>query len=775
MVLSDKKMFVPVFLCVTFLLAACLFYAIPQVKEHYLSSGQKSITSDIAARYGSYLASASTRLYDLAASPTVLNPGPPAAAPGPSLQVKDTGPYFSDFFLFDSSGEMAGASGNRRVLPLKTSLSDRASVDQGIPFPVMLTEISGANFPAVIVPVKYHYGQSSWWLAGSLNTQFLKELSPGYLSGTEPLAVYISDRAGNIAALTPVQDHQDLSGAVRSVLTNPGSSAVKQKVGGGMILTSTLIDETGWSVVSLRQQGSVITNFSGEILKIALVMIILSAGLLALYLYYIRIVVKPVNQFIDHLSQRFDTEGMSTLDGITTQVEAIWGNMNLAESIPIGIMVVDLDGVIKFFNREAGEITGHAPVDVIGRPMIKYFPNNYHNYTMECIQTGREHLGLRNIIKSGNFFKELLLNISPIFTQNSVSGAVATFQDVTPQRKMIEVHAAYSLARDLVSQKDLDSTVKIISRAASEMVDIEYTAIFLADSKGNLMISSWHGIEEKYVEKYNAAPYKVDSPEIKELYRNKTPLIHGDVRNKHNLKPMLILPEVLSFYSFPVEYEGKTIGLVNLYSPEKNKLSRDKIYLIQTLSGQVNTAIINFYEFQKMRILASMDGLTGLFTKKYFLENLAEEIKHASARSPLSLSILDLDHFKNVNDTYGHQAGDQVLKEIASIMTRSLRETDSICRFGGEEFAISMPGTSKAEAFELLNSIRLKISNTPVYQTDHGPLFITISGGLATYPGDGDTVDKLVLNSDSALYSAKRDGRNLVTGYEPSNSNALQQ
>ncbi|HBV96738.1 MAG: hypothetical protein JL50_15840 [Peptococcaceae bacterium BICA1-7] len=769
--LSDKKMFIPVFLCVAFLLAAALFYAIPRVKEHYLSSGQITITSDTAARYGSYLACASTVLYDLAASPSIVSQNSPGASTGLSLQVKDNSTYFSDFFLFDSSGELAGASGNRRVLPLNTPLSGAAS---GVPFPVMLTELSGVNFPAVIVPVKYNYGQTPLWLAGSLDTKFLHELSPGYLSGKD-LSVYIADRDGNIAALSPVQNQKDISGAVRTHLSTPSVSAVKQKLSGGVIFTSTLIGETGWSVVSLRNRGSVLTDLRGELLIIALVMIILSAGMLMVYLYYIRILVKPVNQFIDHLSRRFEIEGKNALEDITRQVEAIYGNMNLAESIPIGIMVVDLEGVIKFFNREAGEITGHAPSNVIGRPMIKYFPNNYHSYTMECMQTGRECLGLRNIIKSGSFFKELLLNISPILTNNSVSGAVATFQDVTPQRKMIEVHAAYSLARDLVSQKDLDSTVKVISRAASEMVEIEHTAVFLADSEGKFMITSWHGIPEEYVEKYNSSPYSVDSPEIIELYRNKTPLIHGDVRNKHNLKAMLIIPEVLSFYSFPVVYEGKTIGLVNLYSPEKNKLSRDKIYLIQTLSGQVNTAIINFYEFQKMRLLASIDGLTGLFNKKYFLENLAEEIKHASAKYPLSLSMLDLDHFKNVNDTYGHQAGDQVLKEIASVMSRSLRETDSICRFGGEEIAISMPGTSKTDAFELIDSIRKKISNTPVYQTDDGPLFITISGGVATYPEDGSTLEELVLNSDSALYSSKKDGRNLVTGYQPSNNRAIRQ
>jgi diguanylate cyclase (GGDEF)-like protein/PAS domain S-box-containing protein len=600
-----------------------------------------------------------------------------------------------------------------------------------------------------------------------MDSPFFKEFSSVYLSGAGPLAIYLADSAGSTTALAPLQGQQDqdIENSVRALISAAGGAHEKELARGGFLFTMAAIGDTGWSVVSIRHSDSVLANFSGKFLQLSLLLLVLSAGLLALFYSYIKTVVKPVNEFISHLGQRFETDGIDQLDGITAQIEAICSNMNLAESIPIGVMVVDLDGVIKFFNREAGEITGHSPSAVIGRPMLKYFPNNYHNYTMECMLTGREYLGLRNIIKSGSFFKELLLNISPLYCQDTMTGAVATFQDVTPQRKMIEVHAAYTLARDLASQKDLDSTVKIIARAAAEMVDIEYTAIFLADQEGHLVITSWHGIPDSCVEKYNHAPYALDNPEIKELYRNKAPLLHGDIRNKQNLKTMLVLPGMLSFYSFPVIYEGNVIGMLNLYSPDKNKLSKDKIYLIQTLSGQVNTAITNFYEFQKMRLLASIDGLTGLLNKKYFLETLSEEIKRASAKAPLSLSMMDLDHFKNVNDTYGHQAGDHVLKEIADIMTRSLRESDSICRFGGEEIAVLMPGTSKSLAIEIIEALRIKISNTPVCQTDDGPLFITVSGGVATYPGDGETLEELLQNSDTALYKSKRNGRNMISGF----------
>lgn len=760
--LSDKKIFWPVFICVAFILMACLFYAMPKVKEYYLTSGQKSITADIASRYGNYLSLSSTRLYDLAAHP-VFN----GAGSGLSQYEKDSAPYFSDFFLFDTYGELLGASSNRRVLPIETSEVYKESGVKGIPVPVMLTEISGLSFPAVIVPAKSAYSDPAL-LAGTMDSQFIKEFSSVYLSGANPLVLYIADNSGNIAPLAPMQDQQDISAPVRALLATPEKSGKRELTRGKLLLVSSSIGDTGWSIISIRRVDSVAANFKGSFLNITLFMILLSAVLLVLYYFYIKLAVKPVNNFINYLSQRFEPGENDRLGSIAAQIDSICSNMNLAESIPIGVMVVDLEGVIRFFNREAGEIIGHNPAAVTGSPMLKFFPNNYYNYTMECIQTDREYLGLRNIIKSGSFFKELLLNISPLKSQDAVTGAVATFQDVTPQRKMIEVHAAYTLARDLASQKDLDSTVKIIARAAAEMVDIENTAIFLADQEGNLLINSWYGIPESYVEKYNSAPYNIDSPEIKELYRNKTPLLHGDTRNKQNLKAMLILPGVLSFYSFPVVYEGKTIGMVNLYSQEKNKLSKDKIYLIQTLAGQVNTAITNFYEFQKMKFLASIDGLTGLLNKKYFLEKLEEEFKSASPNAPLSVSIMDLDHFKDVNDTYGHQAGDHVLMEIAGIITRSLKETDSVCRFGGEEIAISMPGTDKARAVEKIDALRIKISNTPVYQTDDGPLFITISGGVATYPGDGISLEEILQNSDSALYNAKRNGRNRVCGYHSS-------
>ncbi|MHB8157404.1 MAG: sensor domain-containing diguanylate cyclase, partial [Desulfocucumaceae bacterium] len=638
----------------------------------------------------------------------------------------------------------------------------------GPPFLVILTETTGNRLPAMLTPVTNESGQLSGWLAGIVNSEIIRADS-AIPPNNEPVSIYLSDREGNWAELSRTQTQKDITEQLRLLYSTPGVSSVRQIINNNAALISSSIDEGDWSVVTLRPITPFLKNFRGAYLEITLLLVTLSVLLMALAYYFIKKIMKPIDSFIEEISSRFTTGSIDRLDGLSTHIETLCSNMNIIESIPIGIMVVDTEGVIRLFNREAGEITGQKPFGVIGKSMLQYFPNNYYNYTIESIKEQREHLGLRNIIKVGNFFKELLFNISPIYTNKTIAGAVATFQDVTPQRKMIEVHAAYTLARDLASQKDLESTVKTIAKAAAEMVEIEYTAIFLADREDNLLIISSYGIEQRDIERYNSMPYKVDSPVIRDLYRNKAPLIHGDVRNKIDIKAMFIVPNVLSFYSFPVVYEEKIVGLVNLYSSEKQKLSKDKVYLIQTLSGQINTAIINFYEFQKMRLLASMDGLTGLLNKNYFMEAMDNEIiSSTKTKAPLSLAILDLDHFKTVNDTYGHQVGDHVLKEVSDIMSRSLRETDSICRFGGEEIAIAMPGTPKETAVELIEKLRYSIENNPVYRSAEGPLYITVSGGVSTFPEDATNLEELILNSDTALYTAKRAGRNRVIVYDPS-------
>ncbi|MEI2384161.1 PleD family two-component system response regulator [Breoghania sp. JC706] len=162
--------------------------------------------------------------------------------------------------------------------------------------------------------------------------------------------------------------------------------------------------------------------------------------------------------------------------------------------------------------------------------------------------------------------------------------------------------------------------------------------------------------------------------------------------------------------------------------------------------------------------MAVTDDLTGLHNRRYLLTHLESSFQQAQQRrSPLTFLICDIDYFKSVNDTYGHDAGDEVLKEFARRLRRSLRGPDLVCRYGGEEFVIVMPDTDLSLAFGVAERVRKRIASEPfVVQGGAQTLDVTVSVGVAAIAGRDDTVEQLIKRADTALYAAKRDGRNRV-------------
>jgi two-component system cell cycle response regulator len=168
--------------------------------------------------------------------------------------------------------------------------------------------------------------------------------------------------------------------------------------------------------------------------------------------------------------------------------------------------------------------------------------------------------------------------------------------------------------------------------------------------------------------------------------------------------------------------------------------------------------------FQKGLELAVTDGLTGLYNRRYMeghLATLVEEGTHGG--KPVSLLIFDIDYFKSVNDTYGHAAGDAVLKEFAQRVQQNVRGVDLACRLGGEEFVVVMPDTDIAYALMVAERLRQKVAEVPFRIEPTVTLNITVSIGIAVTEGATDTAKLLLERADNALYRAKRDGRNRVS------------
>ena len=196
---------------------------------------------------------------------------------------------------------------------------------------------------------------------------------------------------------------------------------------------------------------------------------------------------------------------------------------------------------------------------------------------------------------------------------------------------------------------------------------------------------------------------------------------------------------------------------------EKGGYGRGKVVL---MASEITERVQLYQEIQR---LAHLDGLTGCFNRRYFMERSAEEIQRfVRYHEPLALLMMDIDHFKDFNDRYGHQVGDDILCRLVTLLQKGLREVDILGRYGGEEFVVLMPQTGQAGAMQAAERLRKNIEKMKAPASEGG-FGITVSMGVASFERGAEevkTLDTLVRNADRALYAAKAAGRNCVRAGE---------
>jgi diguanylate cyclase (GGDEF)-like protein len=174
-------------------------------------------------------------------------------------------------------------------------------------------------------------------------------------------------------------------------------------------------------------------------------------------------------------------------------------------------------------------------------------------------------------------------------------------------------------------------------------------------------------------------------------------------------------------------------------------------------------SLANARMLTRLEELATTDGMTGLINRRTLLEIAAQKIRSARRfNKPLSILVCDIDHFKRVNDTYGHDTGDQVIKGFADVMRRVKRDIDVVARIGGEEFVFLCEETADKGALQLAERIRSELEAAR-FTTEDGELRVTASVGVATFPAAGQDWESIFKAADEALYASKRGGRNRVT------------
>ncbi len=221
-----------------------------------------------------------------------------------------------------------------------------------------------------------------------------------------------------------------------------------------------------------------------------------------------------------------------------------------------------------------------------------------------------------------------------------------------------------------------------------------------------------------------------------------------------------LLAETRARLCVPLVSFGHVVGVLLLDSTRPDAFQKMDWRTIESMSDMCATAIQNTQHVERVRQLAYIDGLTGIFNRRFFELRISEELERAGRFSlPLAVLLADIDHFKNQNDDFGHSLGDEVLRQVSSIWSQQLRKMDVACRYGGDEFAILLPQTGAEQAMHVAEKVRQVISQ---WQFPGVPRAVSISVGVAAYPVHGLTRDDLVEAADRALYAAKQAGRNRV-------------
>jgi diguanylate cyclase (GGDEF)-like protein len=319
----------------------------------------------------------------------------------------------------------------------------------------------------------------------------------------------------------------------------------------------------------------------------------------------------------------------------------------------------------------------------------------------------------------------------------------------------------------------------------------------LLDVEGNLLGVVGVGIEMKNIEQilsmfqkeFNRLIFLVNSAGEIQIHPDESKIETSTIADLPELSDIaqdLLIKDVDNqLHSFVSKYNGGIRFITTRYFPDidwfliviqdESSVLKDvrTALAFSLIIGFAATCFVLFItiwtvnRFQgRLEIMATTDSLTGLFNRRYFMDHVNKEITRAErTKQKLSLVIIDLDKFKNINDSFGHTTGDKVLREMAKLFSKGLRKMDILSRVGGEEFALLLPETDRAGAVEVAERIRSAVESDD-FELPDGSNAITISAGVAESDDDPVNIKKLYGNADNALYEAKRLGRNRVCAHK---------
>ncbi len=339
----------------------------------------------------------------------------------------------------------------------------------------------------------------------------------------------------------------------------------------------------------------------------------------------------------------------------------------------------------------------------------------------------------------------------PVDSEDELGAVVASFN------RLVETQAASHRAAVVASQfaNILSSHIELAPLVDAVLGNLQAAGRFSASAlcivrDGQLTTIAANGIVD--------ADELATADLVTRSYRT-LDVIELDLPDEVRLDGGVVTFRPRSVLAYPLHIRLVPIGVVVLASPRAT--TPDEVRLIHQLLPNLAVALNNALSHERLQRVAAIDTLTGLYNRRFGLERLSQEFSRSvRSNEPLGAVLFDIDHFKAVNDTYGHEAGDEVLKAVADSVKGVLREGDTLMRYGGEEFLAVLPGAGEADVGALGERIRRVVESTAI-GFGQKRISVTISLGAVSFPSANVTdVDDLIRHADAAMYSAKNAGRN---------------
>lgn len=364
-------------------------------------------------------------------------------------------------------------------------------------------------------------------------------------------------------------------------------------------------------------------------------------------------------------------------------------------------------------------------------------------------------------------FGALLTKISYLFLGGILGGLLIQktyIMTETVSEKLIQLNNRLrklnNFSQEVSCSSDLDAIFNRIIKAAHQNNPDMLVGIALFDESGELKIydSVW---KEEWLLNYESHPLNKDSITLAPILVFREPLLCSDIYKHQELIEAFGGIPIRALFAFPIVVAGEVAGLLMVITQNSQVLSESDLQIMNSITTQAGVALQNIASLNEVKQQADTDGLTGLYNRRYFNEKLEELVNRAKEDgSPLSLIMIDVDNFKKYNDTYGHPAGDELLKTIAAVISDTVREGDIVTRYGGEEFAVILNLTSKETALQIAERIRIAVANIPQGVMES---FVTVSLGVGNIPEHAMDRAGLIEFADQSLYHSKQSGKNRVS------------